>query len=145
LATGSPAPSSSGSAACSDSVLAPQSPSGLLLGSGVVLSPVAAPTLPPERPRTRLQSSISKPKKFTDGTIRYAHFCSTGEPFSNVEKKQREGVSISQPTTVDNFLAQHTIEKNLRGGCRKQEHKPGSPTLVETSTLHQIQDVVPTH
>jgi histone deacetylase 1/2 len=46
----------------------------------VVLSLVAAPTLPPEHPHTRLQSGISKPKKFTDGTIRYAHFCSTGEP-----------------------------------------------------------------
>jgi hypothetical protein len=33
-----------------------------------------------ERPRTRLQSGVSQPKNFTDGTIRYAYFCSTGEP-----------------------------------------------------------------
>jgi hypothetical protein len=32
------------------------------------------------RPRTRLQSCIVKPKVFTDGTIRYANFCATGEP-----------------------------------------------------------------
>jgi histone deacetylase 1/2 len=39
---------------------------------------------PPEvqRPRTRLQSGIVKPKQFTDGTIRYGHLCSTGEPQS---------------------------------------------------------------
>jgi len=32
------------------------------------------------RPRTRSQSGISKPKIFTDGTIRYIFFSSTGEP-----------------------------------------------------------------
>jgi hypothetical protein len=43
-------------------------------------------TLPPspeaQRPRTRLQSGIIKPKQFTDGTIRYGNLCSTGEPES---------------------------------------------------------------
>jgi hypothetical protein len=38
-----------------------------------------------ERPHTRLQSGVSKPKKFTDGTIRYAYFSSTGEPSSTAE------------------------------------------------------------
>jgi histone deacetylase 1/2 len=36
----------------------------------------------PQRPKTRLQSGISKPKVFTDGTVRYAYFTSTGEPSS---------------------------------------------------------------
>jgi hypothetical protein len=38
-----------------------------------------------ERPHTRLQSGVSKPKKYTNGTIRYAYFCSTGEPSSTAE------------------------------------------------------------
>jgi histone deacetylase 1/2 len=33
-----------------------------------------------QRVRTRLQSEISKPKIYTDGTIRYANLSSTGEP-----------------------------------------------------------------
>lgn len=36
----------------------------------------------PPRPHTRLRSGIVKPKKFIEGTIRYANFCSTGEPQS---------------------------------------------------------------
>jgi hypothetical protein len=54
-------------------------------GSPVVSSPVAAPTVPLDRPHTRLQSGVSKTKKFTDGTIRYAYFSSTGEPSSTAE------------------------------------------------------------
>jgi hypothetical protein len=46
---------------------------------------MVVPTSLPDRPRTRLQSGVSKPKKFTDGTIRYAHFCSTGEPSTTAE------------------------------------------------------------
>jgi histone deacetylase 1/2 len=37
------------------------------------------------QPRTRLQSGVSQPKKFMDGTIHYAYFCSTGEPSSTTE------------------------------------------------------------
>jgi hypothetical protein len=33
----------------------------------------------------RLQSGVTKPKKFTDGTIRYAYFCSTSELSTTVE------------------------------------------------------------
>jgi hypothetical protein len=51
----------------------------------MISSPVAVPVPPVERPHTRLQSGVSKPKKFTDGTIRYAYFCSTGEPSSIAE------------------------------------------------------------
>lgn len=37
---------------------------------------------PPEAalPNTRSQSGVFKPKVFTDGTIRYSSYCSTGEP-----------------------------------------------------------------
>jgi hypothetical protein len=56
---------------------------GSLPGSDAAVYLVAAPSLQLERPRTRLQSGVSKPKQFTDGTIRYANFCSTGEP-SNI-------------------------------------------------------------
>lgn len=58
-------------------------------GSSVPTSPVPnyATTFDPspdssqevQRPRTRLQSGIVKPKQFTDGTIRYGNICSTGE------------------------------------------------------------------
>jgi hypothetical protein len=64
---------------------ASESASGLLPRSSAPLSPVAVPVPPLDRPRTRLQSGVSQPKKFTDGTIRYAYFCSTGEPSSTTE------------------------------------------------------------
>jgi hypothetical protein len=51
----------------------------------VAPSPVAVPVLQLERSRTRLQNGVSQPKKFTDGTIRYAYFCSTGEPSSTAK------------------------------------------------------------
>jgi histone deacetylase 1/2 len=51
-------------------------------GCTAVYGPVAPVQ---EQPHTRRQSGVSKPKKFTDGTIRYAYFCSTGEPSSTAE------------------------------------------------------------
>jgi histone deacetylase 1/2 len=48
-------------------------------------SPAVAPDAPspvPGRPRTRLQSGIRQPKVYTDGTIRYGFYTSTGEPQS---------------------------------------------------------------
>ena len=45
-------------------------------------SPTATPSPEPQRPTTRSQRGIVKPKKFTDGTIRYGNLCSTGEPQS---------------------------------------------------------------
>jgi hypothetical protein len=45
-------------------------------------APGADTGVEPQRPKTRLQSGISKPKVFTDGTVRYAHLTSTGEPSS---------------------------------------------------------------
>jgi len=37
---------------------------------------------PVSRPHTRLQSSIVKPKVYTNGTVRYANMCTAGEPNS---------------------------------------------------------------
>jgi hypothetical protein len=51
----------------------------------VASAPIAAPITPAEHPHRHLQSGVSKPKKFTDGTICYAYFCSTGEPSSTAE------------------------------------------------------------
>jgi hypothetical protein len=48
--------------------------------SDTPLAPVSSPET--QRPRTRLQSGIVKPKQFTDGTFRYGHLCTTGEPQS---------------------------------------------------------------
>jgi hypothetical protein len=52
--------------------------------------PIATAAPLQERRHTRLQSGISRPKEFTDGTIRYdrirfGNFCSTGEPTSSSE------------------------------------------------------------
>jgi hypothetical protein len=54
-------------------------------GSTVPSHSVAALVPLVERPHTRLQSGVTKPKKYTDGTIRYAYFCFTGEPSSTAE------------------------------------------------------------
>jgi histone deacetylase 1/2 len=51
----------------------------------VDVSPVAVHVLLLECPRTRIQCGVSKPKKFTDGTIWNASFCSTGEPSTTGE------------------------------------------------------------
>jgi hypothetical protein len=58
--------------------------------SSAALVPIATAAPLQERQRTRLQSGISRPKEFTDGTIRYdrirfGNFCSTGEPTSSSE------------------------------------------------------------
>jgi histone deacetylase 1/2 len=55
-----------------------------LVGSGVA-APRVVILVSLDRPRTRLQSGVSKLKKFTDGIIRYAYFCSTSEPSSIAE------------------------------------------------------------
>jgi hypothetical protein len=50
--------------------------------SGAASNPAASPT---QRPKTRSQSGISKPKVYIDGTIRYANYSSTREP-SNIDE-----------------------------------------------------------
>jgi hypothetical protein len=59
--TGSPAPDISGSASASSS--------GLPTGSDAASSRVDAPVLSLDRPHTRMQSGVYKPKKLNDGTI----------------------------------------------------------------------------
>jgi uncharacterized protein YcnI len=61
------------------------SASGSQSGSDVPDLSVVVPTIVSDRPHTRLQSGVSKPKKFTDGTVQYAYFCSTGEPSTTAE------------------------------------------------------------
>jgi hypothetical protein len=79
-------PPTTGSAAA-----APEDSPGSTSASGLeprssVATPSATVLAPPvERPHTRLQSGVTKPKKFTNGTIRYAYFCSTSEPSSPAE------------------------------------------------------------
>jgi histone deacetylase 1/2 len=51
----------------------------------VGISHLVSLPLQSDRPRTCLQSGVSKPKQYTDGTIRYAYFCYTGEPSTTVE------------------------------------------------------------
>jgi histone deacetylase 1/2 len=53
-------------------------------------SPTPSPDDPPQRPpptrvQTRLQQGIRQPKKYTDGTVRYGLFSSTGEPSTHSE------------------------------------------------------------
>ena len=48
--------------------------------SSVVSPEIADSATAPQRPKTRSQSGISKPKTYTDGTIRYSMLTSTGEP-----------------------------------------------------------------
>jgi hypothetical protein len=69
----------------SDTDTSAASASGQPPGAAVISSFVAVHAPSVERPHTRLQCGVSKPKKFTYGTIRYAYFCSTGEPSSNAE------------------------------------------------------------
>lgn len=58
------------------------------------------------RPRTRLQGGISKPKIYTDGTVRYSCFTSTGEP-SNLEealgnKHWKDAMNLEYSALMDN-------------------------------------------
>jgi hypothetical protein len=89
-ATASPAlsPGASPTASRHEPMQAPRSSTAG--GSGATTAAAPSATIPathsdasPEqnqRPRTRLQSGIVRPKKFTDGTIRYGMYSSTGEP-----------------------------------------------------------------
>ena len=57
---------------------APTTPDGprSSVTTGSVLSPVPPP---PQRPSTRLQQGVRKPKVYTDGTIRYGQLAATSE------------------------------------------------------------------
>ncbi|WVZ96725.1 hypothetical protein U9M48_042326 [Paspalum notatum var. saurae] len=64
-----------------ESVVA-ESRSSTLVTTSALPVQVAAPVSDPEpaRPHTRLQSGIRKPKVYSDGTIKYGCFTSSGEP-----------------------------------------------------------------
>jgi histone deacetylase 1/2 len=72
------------------SAVATRSGAGVDSGaSGASSDPPAAtdpdddpPAAVSDRPRTRLQAGIRKPKVYTDGTVRYGFYTSTGEPQS---------------------------------------------------------------
>jgi hypothetical protein len=68
-------------------------PTSSLVDVGVVVlgdsgSSALAPSaisLAPARPATRLQHGIHKPKSYTDSTVWYGLFTSTGEPQDHIE------------------------------------------------------------
>jgi len=61
------------------------SPSVPTRSDGSAPTGMSSESYAPQRPRTRLQSGIRKDKVYTDGTVRYSLFSSTGEPYT-VEK-----------------------------------------------------------
>jgi hypothetical protein len=50
------------------------------VASSAHASPPSPASASPVRPRTQLQAGIQQPKVYTDGTIRYGCYTSTGEP-----------------------------------------------------------------
>jgi len=81
--TGSPSSSSSATPRLSSSTGSSVAASGSsMLELSAVASDEAEPEQPTIRPHTRLQSGITKPKVYTDGTVRYANLCAVGEPTS---------------------------------------------------------------
>lgn len=74
-------PSTSSLGTSSGGFSAPEAGSGVDIPS-LVHDATPSPVLSSSPPRrvTRLQSEIVKPKKFTDGTIRYSNFSAIGEP-----------------------------------------------------------------
>jgi hypothetical protein len=63
-----------------------------VVATSVPSSPLPADASSPPtdaRPRTRIQAGIRKPKVYTDGTIRYGCYTSTGEP-SNLDEALRD-------------------------------------------------------
>jgi hypothetical protein len=64
------------------------------------------PTPEPPRPRIRLQGGIRKPRTYTDGTIRYGMFTSTGEPDNLAEAlgddRWRQAMNKEHTTLMQN-------------------------------------------
>jgi hypothetical protein len=98
--------STAGSGATSDL----QTGSGSNIAPGFVVADqsMVVSTFLSERPRTRLQSGVSKPKKFTDGTIRYTHFCSTGEPSSTTEAFSDSRCKAAMDEEYDGLIKNNT-------------------------------------
>ena len=70
--SGSPTPSSSTRGAGSSTLPGSSAPEPA--------ADAVPPSPPPERPQTRLQHGICKPKTYTDGTVRYGHLAVASEP-----------------------------------------------------------------
>jgi hypothetical protein len=51
---------------------------------------------------------VSKPKQYTDGTIRYAHFCSTGEPSTTAEAFANSRWKAAMDEEYDALLKKNT-------------------------------------
>jgi histone deacetylase 1/2 len=62
----------------------------------------------PQRPRTRLQSGIRKDKVYTDGTVRYSLFSSTGEPYTVEEALSDSHWKAAMQTEYDALIKNKT-------------------------------------
>jgi hypothetical protein len=71
--------------------------------------------LTPSRPKTRLQSGIVKPKKFTDGNVCWCNSCITGE--------------AREPATV---------QEALRDSCWRQAMQDEYDALIRNGTWHLV-------
>jgi hypothetical protein len=88
-------------------------------------SPTPSPDAQPQRPpptrvQTRLQQGIRQPKQYTDGTVRYGLFSSTGEPstlFEALDTSQwRQAMEEEYHSLMENktwHLVRPSKNKNL--------------------------------
>ncbi|KAK1598830.1 hypothetical protein QYE76_018634 [Lolium multiflorum] len=76
----------------------------------------APPPASPPRIRTRLQQGIRQPKRYTDGTVRYGLFSSTGEPEALDNSNWRQAMDEEYKALMDNktwHLVPPSRNKNL--------------------------------
>jgi histone deacetylase 1/2 len=88
--------------------------------SSTAAPPVVSPAPEQFLPRTRSQAGIRKPKVYTDGTILYGLFTSTGEPQTVEEalgdKKWKEAMDIEYNALMKNntwYLVPHKKGSNI--------------------------------
>lgn len=76
------------------------------------------------RPRTRLQSGIRKEKVYTDGTVRYGCFTSSGEPSDHIEALKNKNWKLAMDSEYDALVRNNTwhLVPSQRGkniiGCK---------------------------
>jgi hypothetical protein len=63
---------------------------------------------PQVRPRTRLQSGIRKEKVYTDGTIKYSYFISSGEPSNDIEALKDKNWKTAMKSEYDALIRNNT-------------------------------------
>jgi len=83
----------------------------------------------PARHRTRLQSGITKPKKFFDGIIRYGMFSSTGEPDSLQE-------ALEDPTWKK--AMQDEYDALLRNGTWRLVPQKQGTNIIDCKWVYKI-------